>query len=72
MSQIADTQIENGIYKAGTVLEGKWRVECDSMREVKVPANRLWGAQTQRSLIHFSIGNDRMPIEVYHAYQPGV
>jgi len=47
---------------------GKWRVEFDSMGQVKVPAERLWGAQTQRSLIHFSIGNDRMPIEVYHAY----
>jgi fumarate hydratase class II len=33
-----------------------------------VPADRLWGAQTQRSLIHFSIGNDHMPIEVYRAY----
>jgi fumarate hydratase class II len=38
------------------------------MGQVKVPAERLWGAQTQRSLIHFSIGKDRMPIEVYHAY----
>jgi fumarate hydratase, class II len=38
------------------------------MGQVKVPADRLWGAQTQRSLIHFSIGNDHMPIEVYHAY----
>jgi fumarate hydratase, class II len=43
-------------------------VEFDSMGQVKVPADRLWGAQTQRSLIHFSIGNDHMPIEVYHAY----
>ncbi|WP_084474915.1 lyase family protein [Deinococcus pimensis] len=38
------------------------------MGAVKVPAARLWGAQTQRSLLHFTIGNDRMPIEVYHAY----
>jgi fumarate hydratase class II len=35
---------------------------------VAVPADRLWGAQTQRSLMHFSIGNDRMPIALYHAY----
>jgi fumarate hydratase class II len=35
---------------------------------VLVPADRLWGAQTQRSLIHFSIGNDHMPKAVYHAY----
>jgi fumarate hydratase class II len=47
---------------------GRWRVEFDSMGQVEVPADRLWGAQTQRSLIHFSIGNDHMPIEVYHAY----
>ncbi len=44
------------------------RTETDSMGSVKVPADRYWGAQTQRSLIHFSIGNDRMPKEVYHAY----
>jgi fumarate hydratase class II len=44
------------------------RREFDSMGEVEVPANRYWGAQTQRSLQHFNIGHDRMPIEVYHAY----
>jgi fumarate hydratase class II len=44
------------------------RKESDSLGEVEVPADHYWGAQTQRSLIHFSIGNDRMPKEVYHAY----
>jgi AraC family transcriptional regulator len=44
------------------------RLEFDSMGTVEVPANRYWGAQTQRSLEHFSIGNDRMPKAVYHAY----
>ena len=44
------------------------RRETDSLGAVDVPANRYWGAQTQRSLIHFSIGNDRMPKAVYHAY----
>ena len=44
------------------------RREFDSLGEVEVPANRYWGAQTQRSLAHFSIGSDRMPKEVYHAY----
>ena len=44
------------------------RTETDSMGSVKVPADRYWGAQTQRSLIHFSIGDDRMPKAVYHAY----
>ena len=38
------------------------------MGTVEVPANRYWGAQTARSLVHFSIGDDRMPKEVYHAY----
>src|SRR5262249_35415566 len=44
------------------------REEFDSLGTVDVPANRYWGAQTQRSLEHFNIGNDRMPKEVYHAY----
>lgn len=44
------------------------RRETDSMGAIDVPADRYWGAQTQRSLIHFSIGDDHMPKEVYHAY----
>jgi fumarate hydratase, class II len=44
------------------------RREFDSLGEVDVPADRYWGAQTQRSLEHFNIGDDRMPKEVYHAY----
>src|SRR5215471_16757114 len=44
------------------------RREFDSLGDVDVPANRYWGAQTQRSLQHFNIGDDRMPKEVYHAY----
>jgi fumarate hydratase class II len=44
------------------------RVESDSLGEVEVPAEHYWGAQTQRSLIHFSIGDDHMPKQVYHAY----
>ena len=44
------------------------RREFDSMGDVNVPADRYWGAQTQRSLEHFSIGHDHMPKEVYHAY----
>jgi fumarate hydratase class II len=43
-------------------------MESDSMGEIEVPANHYWGAQTQRSLIHFSIGDDHMPKQVYHAY----
>lgn len=44
------------------------RREFDSLGEVEVPADRYWGAQTERSLQHFNIGRDRMPTEVYHAY----
>jgi fumarate hydratase, class II len=68
MLQVEDTQLTDVNYKPGTLPDGgKWRVEFDTVGQVKVPADRLWGAQTQRSLIHFSIGNDRMPIEVYRA-----
>jgi fumarate hydratase class II len=51
-----------GLDAAGT------RREFDSLGDVEVPADRYWGAQTQRSLQHFNIGRDRMPAEVYHAY----
>src|SRR5271167_4828691 len=44
------------------------RVEKDSMGKVLVPASRLWGAQTQRSLEHFSIGQDLIPREMITAY----
>jgi fumarate hydratase class II len=43
------------------------RTETDSMGPVEVPADRYWGAQTQRSLHHFAIGDDQMPPEVIHA-----
>ena len=43
------------------------RMERDSMGAVEVPADRYWGAQTQRSLKHFAIGLDRMPTEVIRA-----
>lgn len=44
------------------------RIESDSMGNIEVPANRYWGAQTERSLHHFNIGSDKMPIEVMHAF----
>src|SRR3977135_1621927 len=44
------------------------RQETDSMGSIDVPADRDWGAQTQSSLVHFAIGDDRMPKRVYHAY----
>jgi fumarate hydratase class II len=51
-----------GIQTTGT------RRESDAIGAIAVPANRYWGAQTQRSLEHFAIGDDRMPKRVYHAY----
>jgi len=46
------------------------RMESDSMGSIEVPADRYWGAQTQRSLHHFSIGGptERMPLEVIRAF----
>src|ERR1700682_4290837 len=46
----------------------EYRTENDSLGEVKVPADKLWGAQTQRSLEHFSIGKDLIPREMITAY----
>jgi len=44
-----------------------YRTESDSMGEIQVESNKYWGAQTQRSLVHFSIGKDLIPIQVVHA-----
>ena len=43
------------------------RTETDSMGAIEVPADRYWGAQTQRSLLHFNIGDDTMPREMIRA-----
>jgi fumarate hydratase class II len=64
-SAAADSNLRHvpiGTSQTGT------RTETDSMGAIEVPAEHYWGAQTQRSLIHFSIGDDRMPKAVYHAY----
>jgi fumarate hydratase class II len=45
-----------------------FRIESDSMGEIEVPADRYWGAQTQRSLQNFRIGGQRMPAELIHAF----
>jgi fumarate hydratase class II len=44
------------------------RIETDSLGKVEVPSDKLWGAQTQRSLEHFSIGDDLIPREMITAY----
>jgi fumarate hydratase class II len=58
MSPDATEQNES---KAGT------RIESDSMGEIAVPADKYWGAQTERSLLHFNIGDDKMPREMIRA-----
>lgn len=45
----------------------EYRIEKDSMGEIQVPADKLWGAQTQRSKQNFKIGTDTMPLEVVYA-----
>lgn len=44
-----------------------YRIEKDTMGEIKVPANKIWGAQTQRSKENFQIGTEQMPIELVQA-----
>jgi fumarate hydratase class II len=46
----------------------KTRTESDSMGTIQVPADRYWGAQTQRSLVHFDIGDDTMPDDLIQAF----
>lgn len=46
----------------------EYRIEHDTMGEVKVPADKYWGAQTQRSFENFKIGGERMPTEIIRAF----
>ena len=46
----------------------EYRIEQDSIGEVKVPADKYWAAQTQRSVENFKIGNQKMPIEIIKAF----
>ena len=48
--------------------KNKYRIEKDSLGDVKVPSEKLWGAQTQRSLQNFRIGNDLIPPEFIKAF----
>ena len=45
-----------------------YRMERDSMGEMEVPADRYWGAQTQRSYQNFQIGTEKMPEEIVRAF----
>ena len=46
----------------------KYRIEHDSMGEIQVPCDKYWGAQTERSLRNFKIGESLMPSEIVHAF----
>ena len=46
----------------------QYRIEHDSMGEMRVPADRYWGAQTQRSYQNFEIGQEKMPGEIIEAF----
>src|SRR5471030_1922784 len=50
-----------------TVMAAATRIEKDSMGPIDVPADKLWGAQTQRSLEHFRISSEKMPEALIHA-----
>src|SRR3954451_379894 len=49
-------------------MDAPTRTESDSMGPIEVPSGQYWGAQTQRSLIHFDIGDDKMPPELIRAF----
>src|ERR1700680_3696951 len=51
-----------------TTVKKATRIESDSMGQIEVPAQVYWGAQTQRSLVHFDIGRDTMPPELIRAF----
>jgi fumarate hydratase, class II len=59
---------ERTICRPPPAADVAFRIETDSLGEVRVPADKLWGAQTQRSLEHFSIGTDLIPREMISAY----
>ena len=44
-----------------------FRVENDSIGSIEVPSPALWGAQTQRALMNFAIGNDKIPIKLIYS-----
>ena len=49
-------------------MKKKYRLESDSLGTKKIDNSKLWGAQTQRSLENFKIGNEKMPEEVIKAF----
>ena len=45
-----------------------YRIEKDTMGEMQVPSDKFWGAQTQRSIENFPIGEEKMPLELVYAF----
>ncbi len=64
--QVSSVQPTSGQPNSGQV--GLTRSESDSMGKMEVPADRYYGAQTARSLVHFAIGKDTMPPELISAF----
>jgi len=62
------TLTENTSNESAGSIKAQTRIESDSMGKIEVPAHVYWGAQTQRSLLHFNIGRDAMPPELIHAF----
>ncbi len=60
--------IDENQHSTGRAGATEPRTESDSMGTIEVPGDRYWGAQTARSLVHFSISEDRMPLPVIHAF----
>src|SRR6204780_5076126 len=56
------------LTEPSTAIKATTRTESDSMGKIEVPAGVYWGAQTERSLLHFNIGCDTMPPELIHAF----
>lgn len=56
------------LCKEGMLMDKGFRMEKDSLGEVQVPSEKLWGAQTQRSLQNFRIGVEKMPEEIISAF----
>jgi fumarate hydratase class II len=66
--EVRAMEAKNMSAAGATVHQVEFRTESDSFGEVNVPSTKLWGAQTQRSLEHFSIGQDLIPREMIVAY----
>src|SRR5882672_5852524 len=56
-----------GLLQSTEAAMAEYRIERDTFGEIRVPADRLWGAQTQRSLENFRISGERMPLELIRA-----